>query len=330
MAVYEKYSQEVSMELVYIFIDYLRFKSYDYIVAPYEADSQLAYMYRNKQIDFVATEDSDFFAMGCYKLVRGIKRDGKYVRFNADPAPHLKSPHWEKFSALSDRRRILLCIMTGCDYVDNVKGIGFVSLLNIFWTNKKLEDQKFDEMLLEFFKQRTNRSQSEYLSHCRDILATFQNQVVYDRLRNRLVHSSPQLFKGKNQAGFVGEFFTNHEQFVQGKLDIRTMKPRTESDIDFSKLVRYVNYVSPSRVFTLNNLTREQFNFNTFSYNINIDQSDEDLASCEEGSGAGVLKMRSVTTMSKSNGSTTEASSEQSVFQRKTSLVNCGKKLKVN
>ena len=46
--------------------------------------------------------------------------------------------------------------------------------------------------------------------------------------------------------------------------------------------------------------------------------------------GAGVLKMRSVTTMSKSNGSTTEASSEQSVFQRKTSLVNCGKKLKVN
>ena len=39
------------------------------IVAPYEADSQLAYLSRNNLVDAVMTEDSDLFIFGAKNLI---------------------------------------------------------------------------------------------------------------------------------------------------------------------------------------------------------------------------------------------------------------------
>jgi exonuclease-1 len=38
------------------------------IVAPYEADAQLAYLSKNNFVDAVVTEDSDLLAFGCRKV----------------------------------------------------------------------------------------------------------------------------------------------------------------------------------------------------------------------------------------------------------------------
>ena len=40
-----------------------------YIVAPYEADSQLAYLSKNNLVDAVMTEDSDLFIFGAKNLI---------------------------------------------------------------------------------------------------------------------------------------------------------------------------------------------------------------------------------------------------------------------
>lgn len=40
----------------------------DCIVAPYEADAQLAYLNVNKFVDFIITEDSDLLLFGCNKV----------------------------------------------------------------------------------------------------------------------------------------------------------------------------------------------------------------------------------------------------------------------
>ena len=39
-----------------------------YIVSPYEADAQMAYMVEKGQVDFAITEDSDLLAYGCKKV----------------------------------------------------------------------------------------------------------------------------------------------------------------------------------------------------------------------------------------------------------------------
>jgi len=41
----------------------------DYIVSPYEADAQLAYLYHQKIVDVVITEDSDLLAFGVDKVL---------------------------------------------------------------------------------------------------------------------------------------------------------------------------------------------------------------------------------------------------------------------
>ena len=43
----------------------------EFIVAPYEADAQLAYMYKTGRADVVITEDSDLIAFGVKKKFRG-------------------------------------------------------------------------------------------------------------------------------------------------------------------------------------------------------------------------------------------------------------------
>ena len=43
----------------------LKHRSVEYIVAPYEADAQMAYLARNGLVDAVLTEDSDLLCYGC-------------------------------------------------------------------------------------------------------------------------------------------------------------------------------------------------------------------------------------------------------------------------
>jgi hypothetical protein len=39
-----------------------------YVVAPYEADSQMAHLWRTKKVSAIITEDSDLIAFGCDKV----------------------------------------------------------------------------------------------------------------------------------------------------------------------------------------------------------------------------------------------------------------------
>lgn len=45
-----------------------RKKSVDYIVAPYEADAQLAYLDKTGMAQIIITEDSDLTLFGCNKV----------------------------------------------------------------------------------------------------------------------------------------------------------------------------------------------------------------------------------------------------------------------
>lgn len=48
----------------------------DFIVAPYEADSQMAYLFKTGKVQLVITEDSDLIAFGVTKLLYKLNTDG--------------------------------------------------------------------------------------------------------------------------------------------------------------------------------------------------------------------------------------------------------------
>ncbi|KAJ8431696.1 hypothetical protein Cgig2_006552 [Carnegiea gigantea] len=66
-AAYECYqrSLDISPAIAYDLIQVLKREGVDYIVAPYEADAQMAFLAITKQVDAVITEDSDLIAFGC-------------------------------------------------------------------------------------------------------------------------------------------------------------------------------------------------------------------------------------------------------------------------
>ena len=41
----------------------------DYLIAPYESDAQIAYLVKEKYVDFAITEDSDLICYGCNEIV---------------------------------------------------------------------------------------------------------------------------------------------------------------------------------------------------------------------------------------------------------------------
>jgi exonuclease-1 len=97
------------------------------IVAPYEADAQLAYLSMNNVVDIVITEDSDLLVYGCqrvlYKLDFKTEQGKEILRQDIYRCPG--------FDRLSDDTFLLTCILSGCDYLPALDKFGIRSALSI-------------------------------------------------------------------------------------------------------------------------------------------------------------------------------------------------------
>ena len=71
-------------KMIDLFIDILKKLDVELIVAPYEADSQIAYLVREGIADFAISEDSDLIAYGCPKLVMKLNFNGQCKFFSMD------------------------------------------------------------------------------------------------------------------------------------------------------------------------------------------------------------------------------------------------------
>lgn len=87
------------------------------IVAPYEADAQLAYLSRNHIVDAVISEDSDCVVYGCTDVIFKLNRDGSCERL-------IVSDVYTKFidskfdlRTFTPNMFLEMCIFAGCDYL---------------------------------------------------------------------------------------------------------------------------------------------------------------------------------------------------------------------
>jgi exonuclease 1 len=62
----------------------LRAENVSYVVAPYEADAQLAYLERRGLVSAIITEDSDLLVFGCQNVLFKMDGDGKCCEVSRD------------------------------------------------------------------------------------------------------------------------------------------------------------------------------------------------------------------------------------------------------
>ncbi|XP_004349261.2 exodeoxyribonuclease 1 [Capsaspora owczarzaki ATCC 30864] len=103
------------------FIKALRAINVEYIVAPYEADAQLGYLARENYIAAVISEDSDLLLFGCQRVLYKMDKFGEGVLIDQKDFANCLELDLQNWT-LDQLRR--MCILSGCDYLDSISGIG--------------------------------------------------------------------------------------------------------------------------------------------------------------------------------------------------------------
>ncbi|KAJ3502406.1 hypothetical protein NLJ89_g8902 [Agrocybe chaxingu] len=179
---------DVTPQMAFQFIKALRAESVQYVVAPYEADAQLAYLERVGLADAILTEDSDLLVFGCkhvlYKLdvvastVVSISRAdfGSVSASSVDPTS-ISLIGW------SDVQFRAMAILSGCDYLPSIPGVG-LKTANTLLRKWKTPEQVVRALSLEGKKPVPIGYWKQYqlAEKC------FLHQRVYCPLAERLVH----------------------------------------------------------------------------------------------------------------------------------------------
>lgn len=107
--------------MAYELIKVLRAEGIAYVVAPYEADAQLAYLERAGLIDAIITEDSDLLVFGCRTVLFKLDTYGHCVELQQARFAGAKQISLAGWGADEFRR---MAILSGCDYLPSIVGMG--------------------------------------------------------------------------------------------------------------------------------------------------------------------------------------------------------------
>ncbi|KYN37810.1 Exonuclease 1 [Trachymyrmex septentrionalis] len=160
----------------------------DCIIAPYEADAQLAYLNISGIADVVITEDSDLTLFGCKKIFFKMDLVGNGILIAQDQLHLAMNVRSEQFEMDKFRH---ICILSGCDYLPSLPGIGLGKARKFIM---KSTDQNIHRALTRLGSVLNMKSlivPQEY----RDafILAeiTFKHQLVFCPLQRKQVRLNP-------------------------------------------------------------------------------------------------------------------------------------------
>ncbi len=112
-----------------------------YVVAPYEADAQLAYLEQQGIVDAIITEDSDLAAYGCKTVLFKMGSDGAIDEYSRD-----RLFHTDKFRGWSLTEFRQMCILSGCDYLTNIPNIGINTAYEMMRAHKTADNVSVQSM----------------------------------------------------------------------------------------------------------------------------------------------------------------------------------------
>jgi flap endonuclease-1 len=103
------------------------------IVAPCEAEAQCAELARSGKVYAVATEDMDALTFRTPVLLRGFNSKKEPItEINYDKMLEGLELNYEEF--------VDLCILCGCDYTENIDGVGPATALKLIKDHKNIEN----------------------------------------------------------------------------------------------------------------------------------------------------------------------------------------------
>ncbi|XP_054006849.1 exonuclease 1 isoform X1 [Hylaeus anthracinus] len=221
-------THEMALEL----IKHCQKMNVDCIVAPYEADAQLAYLNISGIADVVITEDSDLTLFGCKKVFFKMDVNGNGILVEQDRLHLAMDIRAEHFSMDNFR---YMCILSGCDYLPSLPGIGLNKAKKFIMINTDCDIHRALTRLGSYLKMKSLVVTQEYRDAFILAVITFKHQLVFcPLLRKQVRLNSPGSDVTEEQLYYAGEE-TNPDialQLALGNCDPLSLRQLHDFDPD--------------------------------------------------------------------------------------------------
>lgn len=174
---------DITTELAHAVIMMLQERQLECIVAPYEADAQLAYLCQQRYVDAVITEDSDLLVYWCPRLIAKLDHKGSCQVIEVESVLHCPL-----FQGLSYNSFLVGCILSGCDYLPNLRHIGVKKAFGIMSEARSVPDVI---RLLEENYGFPREQLRKYEAGLQRAIYCFLHHIVFDPVKRALVTRTP-------------------------------------------------------------------------------------------------------------------------------------------
>ncbi|ORX57023.1 PIN domain-like protein [Hesseltinella vesiculosa] len=193
-----------------------------YIQAPFEADAQLTYLCRQGKVAAVVTEDSDLLVFGCPTVLLKMDGQGNATQILHDDLTKVKDDFID-FTKWDSAKIRHMCILSGCDYLPSLPGVGLRYAYNLLHTSRSL-DKVFTVLQVRGKMKRCMNYKSEFYRANQ----AFLYQYVYDPDREQMLRLTDPT-NDKDQP--LDLSFLGHLSKTNDTLDAKPIRPTVSTHL---------------------------------------------------------------------------------------------------
>ncbi|KAL2934159.1 Exonuclease 1, partial [Bienertia sinuspersici] len=170
----------ITPSMAHLLIQTLKSENVEFMVAPYEADAQLAYLSslgeEHGGIVAVISEDSDLLAYGCPSVIFKMDRFGNAEEILLDKVFNStdSKPSFRNFNTI---------LFIGCDFLPSIPGIGIVKAHALVSKYRNI-----DRVLSVLKSDKGKQVPDDYARSFREAVAVFEHATIYNKKQKRLEH----------------------------------------------------------------------------------------------------------------------------------------------
>ncbi|XP_066942232.1 exonuclease 1 [Macrobrachium rosenbergii] len=224
---------DITSEMAAEVIAACRARNVDIIVAPYEADAQLAYLNVCGVAQLVVTEDSDLVLFGCKNILFKMDYQGNGILIEQEKLHLGMNVPRDKFDFDKFRN---ICILSGCDYLPSLPGIGLAKACKFFSVTSNPNLHNVLCKLPSYLKMPQLEVTQEYRDGFIKARNTFLYQLVFDPIERLLkpLNDYPDGM-GPEDFPYAGKFI-GHDRALQialGNVNVQTGETVDNFDPEF-------------------------------------------------------------------------------------------------
>jgi exonuclease-1 len=174
---------DVTPEMAGALMEELKRASVQYIVAPYEADSQMVYLEKKGIIHGILSEDSDLLVFGAKVLLTKLDQYGECIQIRRADFTACREV---SFVGWSDAEFRQMAILSGCDYLGSIDKMGLKTAYRLLRKHRTLE-----KVLRALRFEAKFKVPEGYQDAFEQAERTFLFQWVYCPEEGGLVHFTP-------------------------------------------------------------------------------------------------------------------------------------------